>query len=163
MRSTPQVYCTERCRKKSEKARAKERAAPIRAARHAAYLAEHESLWAVARARRAAGRRWRKRTLAEWLAEAVPEPNTGCLLWVGPIDRQGYPRVRFGGKMTRVARLICDAPDGMKALHRCDQPACVESLHLYVGTAAENTGDMHRRGRAHTKREPVNGRFAKRE
>lgn len=33
------------------------------------------------------------------------------------------------------------------ALHRCDNPPCVNPLHLYAGTQADNMQDCTRRGR----------------
>ncbi len=38
-------------------------------------------------------------------------------------------------------------PEGMWILHHCDNPACVNPSHLYIGTAADNNGDAIRRGR----------------
>lgn len=33
------------------------------------------------------------------------------------------------------------------ACHHCDNPICVNPVHLYVGTAQTNVDDMDRRGR----------------
>lgn len=38
-------------------------------------------------------------------------------------------------------------PPGMKVLHHCDNPPCVELDHLYLGTDADNANDRHARGR----------------
>lgn len=43
---------------------------------------------------------------------ATPEPNTGCLLWMGTVDNDGYAMGRVDGKQFRVARAVCEAFHG---------------------------------------------------
>ena len=38
--------------------------------------------------------------------------------------------------------------NGMKVLHRCDNPVCVRPDHLFLGSQAENIKDMVEKGRA---------------
>jgi hypothetical protein len=150
------IYCTEKCRKKAEQKRYDERGAVVRFAKQAVYLAEHEPIWAAARAAKEAARR--PRGLKAWVGRAVFWPS-GCLLWVGPVDDEGYPRIKQKGRLERVARLICGVEDDRRACHTCDVPSCINPDHLYVGTAKQNTADMMRRGRWPMER--VNGRFAR--
>lgn len=85
----------------------------------------------------------------------IPEPNTGCLLWMGSVNNKGYGTM--GGGHTRIRRgyvhrihwiLIKGAiPAGMHLLHSCDTPRCCALEHLRIGTAKENAQDSLARGR----------------
>lgn len=87
----------------------------------------------------------------------IGEPNSGCWLWLGSIDRKGYGQIRVpladGGNQLRVATHVSvelhggTVPPGMCVLHRCDVPGCVNPDHLFVGTFKDNTQDMIRKGR----------------
>lgn len=84
-------------------------------------------------------------------AMSVDGPN-GCRLWTGPLSGR-YPVVRFDGlsqKANRLAWTFANGPipDGMNVLHRCDNPACVNPDHLFVGTQRDNVRDMVAKDRA---------------
>lgn len=106
----------------------------------------------------------RPRALAERLAKHTEyEPNTGCWLWSGHVDKDGYGVIRVQGKDCKAHRaaLGLALPGGLSpiqmACHHCDTPACINPAHLYAGDARSNMLDMFARGRA-SRRGEANGR-----
>lgn len=88
---------------------------------------------------------------------SIPEPNSGCLLWLGSASK-GYGYIRVDGKMqiaSRVSfRLFRGDPGTMDVCHHCDNTYCIEPNHLFLGTAKENSEDMVRKGRRWMKLSP---------
>lgn len=76
----------------------------------------------------------------------------GCWEWAGAKHVFGYGMFRFRGKAQtahRVAWILSggDISNGMCVLHRCDNPACCNPEHLFVGTNADNMRDKIEKGR----------------
>jgi len=87
----------------------------------------------------------------------IPEPNSGCWLWIRALDISGYGSIpvghtsrkngneranRFSWKLHKG-----EIPKGMLVLHRCDVPSCVNPDHLFLGTSKDNYDDMVAKGR----------------
>ena len=68
----------------------------------------------------------------------VPPPHA----WSFPYDGKTTSAHRTGWILFRGP-----IPAGLKVLHACDNPACVNLEHLYLGTQKDNARDMVARGR----------------
>ncbi len=88
----------------------------------------------------------------EFHTRYIPEPNSGCWLWDGtPFGAMGYGYFRYKGSVVahRASWRIHNGeiPSGIFVCHKCDNPACVNPDHLYLGTAKDNVRDREVRGR----------------
>lgn len=79
----------------------------------------------------------------------------GCWLWQGAANRYGHGvfRGQFGQTTAhRQAWILTHGDPGPAKFicHNCpggDTPGCVNPAHMFLGTAADNTADMYRKGR----------------
>ncbi len=83
---------------------------------------------------------------------SIPEPNSGCTLWLGAIGSDGYGVIRYQDVQNRAHRLAWIDTHGPVAAnlvvrHKCDNPLCINVDHLCVGTVAQNNGDRVSRKR----------------
>jgi len=84
---------------------------------------------------------------------SVPEPNSGCRLWLLSCSRDGYGWAKRRRKTVQAHRLsyelnIGPVPDGMCVCHKCDVPSCVNPDHFWLGTNEQNTQDRKAKGRS---------------
>lgn len=110
---------------------------------------------------------WAKTLKTRFLEKCIPEPNTGCWLWIGSMWSGGYGQIRINNRMRFAHRVSWEIhrgeiPDGdgfhgVCVLHKCDVRCCVNPDHLFLGTQQDNMDDMARKKRKVTRTGARNG------
>lgn len=82
---------------------------------------------------------------------SVPDPNSGCWIWVGHSRKGTYGDHLIDGKYKMAHRLSYEIyngeiPEGKIICHKCGVPSCVNPKHLYAGTHKENAADRKKHG-----------------
>ena len=98
----------------------------------------------------------KKSLLERFEAKYIPEPMSGCWIWISTIGSNGYGEIHNpdgshkGKQAHRVSWEFFRGPitEGLQVNHKCDVPLCVNPNHLYLGTQVQNIEDCIRRGRA---------------
>lgn len=98
------------------------------------------------------GRTTLRTTLERLLAKSEYITESGCLIWLGSTNNDGYGRMRTNSIKHGTHRLMWEAkngpiPDGLCVLHRCDVPSCININHLFLGTHKDNVQDAIKKGR----------------
>jgi hypothetical protein len=88
------------------------------------------------------------------LLKKVKKTISGCWEWTGAKNHSGYGHTTFRKERCkrahRVSYLIWvgEIPPNLYVCHRCDNPACINPNHLFLGSHEENMQDMKKKNRA---------------
>lgn len=83
-----------------------------------------------------------------FLSSVMPEPNSGCFLWIGFIDYNGYGKFSWKWAHRLAYELfVGPIPRGLVIDHICSVRSCVNPDHLRAVTQKENIENTVARGR----------------
>lgn len=108
------------------------------------------------RARWSRTRRFDKITTIDKMMLKTKKIEGGCWIYNGFRNVWGYGRIKSNGENTLTHRLSYihhngEIPKGMLVCHKCDNPSCINPMHLFLGSNTDNIRDSIKKGR----RDPV--------
>lgn len=94
---------------------------------------------------------WDESASERLLRRSTPAVS-GCIVWTGACDKDGYGKFTKKGWPDRAHQAAFVAsngeiPDGQIVRHTCDNPPCINPDHLVAGSFADNAADRVQRER----------------
>lgn len=87
------------------------------------------------------------------LSKTTIDAETGCWNWNTGLGSHGYGQIKHEGESLahRVSYVAFKGPipDDRIVCHTCDNRACINPDHLWLGTYSDNMSDMHAKGRGY--------------
>lgn len=73
----------------------------------------------------------------------MPEPNSGCWIWVGNLEKDGYAKFFTNKQYNRAHRFsyeqfVGEIPEGLEIDHKCSIRCCVNPTYMEAVTHQEN-------------------------
>jgi hypothetical protein len=89
-----------------------------------------------------------------FIKKISPEPMSGCWLWTGGIESNGYGGFYIKGITRTAHRASYYIYNGsiekyMYVCHKCDNKLCVNPKHLFIGNSKDNAVDCSNKKRFH--------------
>ena len=99
------------------------------------------------------GIEWTEMAMARFWTYVQRGTPDECWPWRGGRFSNGYGQFRLGARKVKAHRcsyilVIGEIQDGLRVLHRCDNPPCCNPAHLFLGTDADNARDRSMKGRS---------------
>ncbi len=79
--------------------------------------------------------------------------STPCFIWKGSLSTKGYAQFQVDYRLKPASHLAwlvafnSFPPTGKILCHHCDDPRCVNIVHLFCGTKSDNNRDRDAKGR----------------